>query len=301
MEEQIEKIPHIPVLAQEVLSFCEGKTLHSVLDGTLGFGGHAELLLKQHPEIVTYTAFDQDQEAIRMAKTRLQEYEKKMAIYHTNFSSLPNEVAKSQFDLILLDIGVSSMQLDIGERGFSFMKEGPLDMRMDQTKDTMAKDIVNSMAQKELEDLFFTYGEEPRSRAIAKAICEKRKKRPFTTTQELVACIETVSPRRGKTHPATRVFQALRIAVNEELQCLEKALSILPSMLSHGGRIMIITFHSMEDRIVKHAFQKYGKERKEEEEPLFHIITKKPIDPSFEEIRRNKRARSAKLRVLERV
>ncbi len=296
--------PHIPVLATEVLSFCgTERPILSVLDGTLGYGGHAELLLDAHPEIVSYIGLDQDPMAIEMAKMRLTKYHEKLTQYHTNFASPPSSLPEN-IDIVLLDIGVSSMQLDTADRGFSFMKDGPLDMRMNQSDSLLmtAEEIVNGASQQDLADILYKYGEEPRSRVIAKAICEQRKKHRFQSTLQLAEFIEKICPRRGKTHPATLVFQALRIAVNEELQVLEKALSLYPYKLNpNGGRMLVITFHSMEDRIVKQAFQKLGKTKEVEGGPVFQVVTKKPIEATYEETRRNKRSRSAKLRVLERI
>ncbi len=293
--------PHIPVLAKEVLSLLEGKQLHYVLDGTLGAGGHAELILTAHPEIQEYIGIDQDTIALGLARDRLAPFQGKVSYHHTNFSELPSNIP-ALLDAALLDIGVSSMQLDNPERGFSFMNDGPLDMRMNQSDEMLmtAEDIVNSSPQKELEDIFYYFGEEHLSRPIAKMICEKRRKERFTTTLQLAQAIEKLIPRRGKTHPATKVFQALRVAVNQEFRVLEKALQELSLKLNpNGGRLLVITFHSLEDRIVKQAFQKMAKEGLKEAE--FMLPFKKPLEADRDEIRTNRRSRSAKLRVIERV
>lgn len=295
--------PHIPVLYSEVLLYAKSeKPIHYVLDGTLGYGGHASKILQSHPEIIRYIGLDQDESALELARQKLLSFGKTVETYCTNFSELPEGIP-SFFDLILLDIGVSSMQLDTPERGFSFMRDGPLDMRMNQQDSFRhtAEDIVNGYSIQDLQNLFFSFGEEPRSRQIAKAIAEARRKTRFVSTLQLANFIETICPRYGKAHPATRVFQALRIAVNQELDVLEKAVSSLPLRLSVGGRLQIITFHSMEDRIVKQGFQKCVQETKIDKEASYRIVTKKPIEATREEIRMNRRSRSAKLRVLERV
>ncbi|MGR3951627.1 MAG: 16S rRNA (cytosine(1402)-N(4))-methyltransferase RsmH [Chlamydia sp.] len=294
---------HIPVLHEEVLSFCHGRNLRRVLDGTIGFGGHAEKILESHPEIELYLGLDQDIEAIESTKRRLQPFASKLILQHVNFiEPLLDDRPSGQFDLILLDIGVSSFQLDTAERGFSFMRDGPLDMRMDQMYgSTSAEEIINRASEKELARIFFEYGEEPKSRMYAKAIFEKRRQEKFRTTLQLAKFIESLSPKRGKLHPATLIFQALRIAVNNEIDVLERALLLYPSLLSASqGQFMVITFHSLEDRIVKQSFQKCAKQIQQEDDTFFQIVTKKPIPATFQESRTNPRARCAKLRILER-
>ena len=291
---------HIPVLAEEILSFFKDRSISFFLDGTIGAGGHARLILQEHPEIIEYTALDQDSTALKLASSTLEPFKKRVLFYHTNFSQIPHQ-APAHFDGALIDIGVSSMQLDTPERGFSFMHDGPLDMRMNQEDSLLmtAEDVVNSTPQKELADIFYKYGEEHLSRPIAKMICERRKKERFTTTLQLASAIESIIPRRGKAHPATKVFQALRIYVNQELDVLEKALfSIAERLNPHGGRLCVITFHSLEDRIVKQAFQKMSKEGLSEKKYILPI--KKPLEACIQEIRKNRRSRSAKLRVIER-
>jgi len=284
---------HVPVLPKEVCDLFSKMALSRFLDGTVGLGGHAALLLSAHPEITEYWALDQDIEALQLAKEKLLPFQEKVHFVHTNFAegaSLP-----SRFHGILLDVGVSSMQLDQAERGFSFMREGPLDMRMDRThSNTTAADIVNSWNVQALASLFVTLGEERKGRKIAEAICQRRKKKFFTTTKELADLIEEVLGRRGAIHPATKTFQALRIEVNEELKVLREAIPSLAMKLETGGLFVCISFHSGEDRIVKHAFQELVSTGE------FEFVVKKPLMAQSVEQRKNPRARSAKLRALRR-
>jgi len=284
-------VKHIPVLCNEVLALFEGRELRRVLDGTCGGGGHALAILSAHPEIQEYVAVDQDTLALEQARAKLAPFLEKISFCHGNFSEVDLD---GEFDAILLDIGVSSFQIDSPERGFSFLNEGPLDMRMDQSQGETAADIVNSWDRKELAGLFWEYGEERASRKIADAIVQARRNKRFSTTSDLVAVIETVLCRRGKIHPATRVFQALRIAVNRELEVLKDSVPKLSGLLSNYGRFAIITFHSLEDRIVKNEFRALSKSEG------FVLVMKKPIPASREEQRANKRSRSAKLRCIER-
>ncbi|MBD2461081.1 16S rRNA (cytosine(1402)-N(4))-methyltransferase RsmH [Oscillatoria sp. FACHB-1407] len=283
--EQENLFSHIPVLAQEVV---EGLTVQPgghYLDATVGGGGHSSLIL-QAAEDVRITALDQDQQAIAAARATLMEYGDRVQFHHTNFADY--DPGEQQFDGILTDLGVSSAQFDIGDRGFSFRHTAPLDMRMNQTQSLTAAEVINSWEEVKLANLFFTYGEERLSRQIARRIVQQR---PFETTTELAEAIAHAVPpkyRYGRIHPATRTFQALRIAVNRELEVLETFLQKAPHWLKPGGRIVIISFHSLEDRIVKHALK--GSE-------LLKVITKKPIEATEKEIRQNGRARSAKLRV----
>lgn len=282
---------HVPVMPQAVI---EGLHLFdfmggTYLDATVGGGGHSALLLQANPEI-TVVALDQDENALAAAQQNLREYGDRVTFHHTNFASF---TAKNHsLHGILADIGVSSAQLDMPERGFSFRKEAPLDMRMNQQQALSAADIVNHWDETELANLIFTYGEERLSRRIARAIVEQR---PFQKTTELAETVARCVPKKyryGRIHPATRTFQALRIAVNAELDVLKTLLEVAPDWLCPGGRLVIISFHSLEDRIVKQAFR--GDER-------LKIITKKPLVATEEEIQANPRARSAKLRVAERI
>ncbi|BAU09585.1 S-adenosyl-methyltransferase [Leptolyngbya sp. NIES-3755] len=276
---------HIPVLSREVI---DGLAVHSggeYLDATVGGGGHSELILAAAPE-VKLTAIDQDEFALSAAREKLGD---RVTFHHTNFAEFnPGE---SKFDGILADLGVSSAQFDIADRGFSFRHEAALDMRMNQQQELTAAEIINHWEESKLADIFYTYGEERLSRRIARRIVEKR---PFKTTTELADAIAGSVPKQyryGRIHPATRVFQGLRIAVNRELEVLETFMQKAPTWLKPGGRLAIISFHSLEDRIVKHRMK---------ESEILTVITKKPIIAQEDEIRENVRSRSAKLRIAER-
>lgn len=287
---------HIPVLAEQVIDGLQVKAGGRYLDATVGGGGHSKLILEAAPD-VEIVALDQDLQALAAAKEQLTEFSdspsqrlrQRITYHHTNFAHY-NPV-NLHFDGILADIGVSSTQLDQAQRGFSFRQEAPLDMRMDTRQDLTAEDIVNHWDEKTLADTIYEYGEERLSRRIARRLIERR---PFRTTTELASAIASAYPtkaKHGRIHPATRTFQALRIAVNRELDVLTTFLERAPDWLNPSGRLCIISFHSLEDRIVKYAFR--GDER-------LDIVTKKPLVASREEIRENKRSRSAKLRVAER-
>lgn len=287
---------HEPVLLKEVIEFARAVEPHSILDGTFGRGGHTRALLEACPEAVV-TAIDQDDEAIRFGESHFEADINKGRLHlkHFNFhqiSSLEGR-PKEGFDVILLDLGVSSPQLDQGERGFSFYHDGPLDMRMDRGLDITAADVIDTWPEVELNNLFIQYGEVRRPQRVVRAIVQDRKQKKFTTTRELAGLIERVEgwKRKGH-HPATTYFLALRMAVNNELSGLEACIPGLLGALSPKGRLLVITFHSLEDRIIKYAF----KEAPELGVPLF----KKVIVPSREEQMRNPRARSAKLRIFQR-
>lgn len=284
---------HKPVMLQEVLAMFSERVLQYVLDGTCGAGGHAQAILEAHPEIVQYVACDQDPTALQLASQQLKPYENKVMFHRCNFSNPP--ATPAAFDAILLDIGVSSMQLDEAARGFSFMRDGPLDMRMDPDGDLTAADIVNRYDRLSLETVFREFGEESYARKIADAIVEKRRRQPFTTTGELSKLIAMVIPYRGKLHPATKVFQALRIAVNAELDVLKRSIPVLANRLAPHGRLCILTFHSLEDRIVKETFRNLSKE------DGWSLVSKKAIQPTRVETAKNPRSRSAKLRGLEKM
>ncbi|BAZ06954.1 16S rRNA (cytosine(1402)-N(4))-methyltransferase RsmH [Calothrix sp. NIES-3974] len=284
----VNSFSHIPVLSQQVIAGLQVREGGKYLDATVGGGGHSSLILATAN--VSLTALDQDQEALNAARQALQKYGDRVNFIHTNFADY--DFPKQEFAGILADLGVSSYQLDQGERGFSFRHRARLDMRMNQQQEVTAADIINHWSEADLVDIFFRYGEENLSRRIARRIVEKR---PFETTTDLAEAIASAVPakyRYGRIHPATRVFQALRIAVNDELRVLERFLSQAPSALIPGGRLVIISFHSLEDRIVKHCFR---------ESSLLQVITKKPIVANPEEIQENPRSRSAKLRIAERI
>jgi len=290
---------HVPVLLNEVVDFLRVSPGGIYVDGTLGGGGHAEAIFQKMGTGI-YVGIDRDAKILEQTKAQLQK--KSVSFYgvHDVFSNLP-EILKSleieAVDGILLDLGVSSFQLDEAERGFSFLHDAPLDMRMDSdSEEENAADILNTYSEKDLAEIFYKFGEERFSRRIAREIVAFRRAQPFVYTSELARVVSSSIPARfarsSKIHPATRVFQGLRIAVNQELYHLEKFLGLDFSFLKSGGRICVISFHSLEDRLVKHAFRRFEN---------FKIITKRPVLPSEEEMRLNPRARSAKLRVIEKV
>lgn len=280
---------HIPVLLREVLEVFANKELHTFFDGTLGAGGHAKAILEAHPEIERYIGCDRDPRAHALAKETLSPWGEKVEWVRGSYAEKVAEV-DGTIDGFLIDIGVSSMQFDEKERGFSFMGDAPLDMRMDPEGDLTAEIVVNRYPEKELARIFFEYGEERRSRQVAKAIVEARRKKRIQSTEDLVKIIKPVAT-RGKLHPATLVFQALRIEVNDELGQLEKGLKAAMEKMSSGGRMAVISFHSLEDRIVKNTFRD-AKDRA-------ILLTKKPMAASIEETRANPRSRSAKMRAIE--
>ena len=288
--------PHQSVLASEFLSFFEGRKISFFVDGTLGAGGHAFALLEAHPEIELLIGLDQDESALAIAEKRLQPYKSKIRLIQSNFRHIKKHVSRP-VQGIFLDLGVSSMQLDEGERGFSFNKEGPLDMRMDPDLKLDATKIVNTFSEKELATIFWEYGEESRSRKVAKAIVEARKKKKIKTTTDLAEILKPVltwsGRKRKNIHPFTLVFQALRICVNEELKVISEVIPDSIELLETGGRLGIISFQSLEDRIVKETFRNLAHEKK------VQLLTKKPIVPQEKEVDDNPRSRSAKMRFLE--
>ena len=299
---------HEPVLRSEVLRVLEPRPGRIFLDGTLGGGGHSEGLLAAGARVV---GLDRDKDALEFAGSRLSVFGDRFQAVHGNFADAaenPSVRSFAPFDGVLLDLGVSSHQLDSAERGFSFRHDGPLDMRMDPTVGETAADILNTAPESELERIFREYGEEPLSRRAARVVVSERDRLAFSRTAQLAALIEKVLPRRGRTHPATRVFQALRIAVNDELGALRRALETIPALLRGGARFAVITFHSLEDRIVKSFFRSGSEEwldRPEWPAPrrnpdrCFLDLTRKPLEPDAEEVKRNPRARSARLRAVE--
>lgn len=283
------KFQHLSVLSQELITGLKLVPGGKYLDATAGGGGHSELILRQDPDI-KLIAIDRDATAIATVQEKLAfHYPQQLEFWQGNFADYqPPDIL---FDGIIADLGVSSPQLDIAERGFSFRNTAPLDMRMDRSQRTTAAEIVNHWKEVSLADLIYEYGEERFSRRIAKTIVQQR---PFQTTTELAEAIASTVPgkyRHGRIHPATRTFQALRIEVNQELKSLEKFIAQAPLWLKPGGKIGIISFHSLEDRIVKHCFR--GSE-------LLAVITKKPIIADRDEQRTNPRSRSAKLRFAQR-
>jgi 16S rRNA (cytosine1402-N4)-methyltransferase len=281
------------------------------VDGTLGAGGHARGILEACAPDGQLLGLDVDPQALALARETLAPYEGRIHLAQASHISLSEQLASLSWDVIdgiVLDLGASSMQFDNPERGFSFMQDGPLDMRFGINATMSAEEIVNTFEQKELADIIFKYGEDRDARKIARAIVQAR---PFHTTGQLVAAIEKASPRRGdRLHPATQTFQALRIAVNDELVAVEKTLPQAVAALRSGGRCAVISFHSLEDRIVKEYFREQSKDLinppyeriyEVERKAVVKLINKKPILPTEEEIKDNPRARSAKLRVVEKI
>ncbi len=301
---------HIPVLLDEVIEALQPRPGQLILDGTLGGGGHSEALLNLGARVV---GMDQDPDALAAASARLARFGDQFVALHGNFRHFPEILAEAGvtgLDAILVDLGVSSYQLDEASRGFSFQKEGPLDLRMNPTSGQPASELVNTASADELAHIFREYGEEPRAWHLAQAIVKARLNQPITRTLELAELISKQFPGRGKRHPATQVFQALRIAVNDELGALRDFLHAAPRFLKPGGRLAVITFHSLEDRICKQAFHLMAAptiDRPEWPEPklnpdhLLKLISRKSIEPSTAEISRNPRARSARLRAAERI
>lgn len=280
---------HLPVLPREVIVGLAVSPGGHYLDTTVGGGGHSRLILEASGD-VQVTAIDQDEDALAAARKELAEFGDRIQFIHSNFADY--EFPPNTFDGILADLGVSSYHLDKAERGFSFRQAANLDMRMDRGRSLTAADVINNWDEAELADIFFKYGEERLSRRIARRIVERR---PLHTTTELAEAIASSVPpkyRYGRIHPATRVFQALRIVVNDELKSLETFLDKAPNALVPGGRIVIISFHSLEDRPVKHGLRN---------SPLLKVLTKKPIIAQEEEISQNPRSRSAKLRIAEKL
>ncbi len=297
---------HKPVMGQEILHALRPVSGRQVFDGTLGGGGHSEMLLQKGAHVI---GCDQDDDALSYASRRLEKFGDCFLPVKGNFArvdSILKDLGIDGVDGMLMDLGVSSHQLDEAARGFSFRADGPLDMRMDQGSDLSAKVIVNEWSQEELADLIWKYGEERKSRQVASAIVKAREESVIETTFQLVEIVSRVIPRVGRKNPATRVFQALRIAVNRELEVLEEGLKNAVEALSEGGVLAVITFHSLEDRIVKHFMRNASApflDRPEWPEPrpnpdyCLRLPNRKAIVPSEEEVHTNPRARSAKLRV----
>lgn len=306
---------HTTVLLHEAVDGLNIQQDGIYVDCTLGGAGHSELILSKLSDKGRLIAFDQDETAIANAKKKLEQYQDKITIIKSNFSNLKEElfaIGVHHVDGVLYDLGVSSPQLDNPERGFSYHHDAPLDMRMDKQSSISAYDVVNSWRYEDLVRIFFQYGEEKFSKQIARKIEAARAIKPIETTFELVELIKDGIPapaRRKGGHPAKRIFQAIRIAVNDELGVFERSLQDAMDILNPGGRISVITFHSLEDRICKVAFKKASELPPlppglpmipKEYEPEMKLITRKPIVPSEEELELNNRARSAKLRVAER-
>lgn len=306
--------PHLSVLLSEVLQGFEGLPLRVFVDGTLGAGGHSFAILEAHPEMKKLIGIDQDPVAMSIALQRLEPWKDKVIPVSGNFSDMAAQLTAlniREVDGILLDLGVSSMQLDMPEKGFSFMQDGPLDMRMDPSGELTAADVVNTWSEQDLGRIFRDYGEEQRWRAAANAIVIARAKESITTTKQLTEVLKPIFYWKKKgVNPLTLVFQALRICVNRELEVLEEILPVAIDLLSSGGRLAVISFHSLEDRIVKNSFRFAASDKYNtsgiggvflNKEPTAKLITRKPLTASDEEVAKNPRSRSAKLRILEKL
>lgn len=301
---------HVPVLADEVVTWLAPAPGKLLLDGTFGGGGHTRLLLARGAQVL---ALDRDADAHVQAEAVAEACPEDFAILRTTFDRYPEileEAGVSGVDGIFLDIGVSSWQVNAPERGFSFRFDGPLDMRMDQVAPLTAAEVVNTWPEEELARVFFHYGEEKASRRVAAAIAARRGRGEITTTAELAALVASVVPRHSGAHPATKVFQALRIVVNDELGCLERALAEAHRWLRPGGRLAVITFHSLEDRMVKNYMRRYSEplvDRPEWPAPrpnpecYYRLPVRKSITAGPAELAVNSRARSARLRIAERL
>jgi len=308
---------HIPVLLNEVINFLRCEPDNIYVDANLGDGGHAEHILKKSLPTGILIGIDRDEDSIKFASDRLSSYRERVHIFHDNFKNIKDVVSGragfSKVDGILFDLGVSTRQLMTAERGFSFSQDAPLDMRMDRSRGVTAKEVVNNFEEEKLSNIIYKYGEEKWAKKIARAIVRERGKMPVDTTSQLSDIVVSAIPpahRSQRIHSATRTFQAIRIAVNGEIEILEDAIRDAIDVLNIEGRICIISYHSLEDRIVKNLFREIehgcicphdipkcicGRKG------VIKILTKKPVTPSEEEVRRNPRARSAKLRAAEKI
>jgi 16S rRNA (cytosine1402-N4)-methyltransferase len=285
-------VEHRPVLLEEALELLAVKADGSYVDGTLGAGGHAAEILRRSAPAGRLLAVDLDAESLAVTREALAPFGDRVRFAHADFREVPALLGDSRADGILLDLGMSSRQLDDPGRGLSFQADGPLDMRLDRSRGESAFEVVNRKSETELADLIYRFGEEPASRRIARAIVEARRRRPLQTTLELAQIVRGAArSRRPGLHPATRTFQALRIHVNRELEGLETALRALAGCLAPGGRLVVIAFHSLEDRVVKQTFRALSALG-------YRALTKKPIRPAHDETAQNPRSRSARLRAL---
>lgn len=306
---------HIPVLVQEIVDCMRPERGGWFLDGTLGLGGHTLALLKSGADDLQILGIDRDRESLEQAESNLQEqgYASRVVLGHASYDNFPRvmkEANLSKLDGVLLDLGLSNLQIQDPDRGFSFHATGDLDMRYDQSGgDLSAQDLVNKASREKLRDIIKRYGEEPMAGRIARFICEARDSSPITDTRELAAVVKGAYPAKkkaqSKNHPATRTFQALRIAVNQELERLQNFLQQLPNYLTPGARVAIVSYHSLEDRIVKRYFQQQAEDSQyppysaSSKQVPWRILTRKPITPSRQEMEKNYKSRSAKLRVAE--
>jgi len=293
---------HIPVLVEEVMNYLDVKRKGIYVDCTLGLGGHAVEILKRNPD-ARLIGFDIDEKSLLKAKEKLEPYADRVELYHSDFRYLPDlNIDFSSIIGILLDLGISSFQLDSSERGFSFNQEGPLDMRMDLRNKVTASKIVNKYSEYRLVQIFKEYGELKQAKRLAREIVSRRKTKKIETTTQLRRLVEEICrwrPQKGKIHPAAKLFQAIRIELNQELKSLSSFLERISKKIPKKAHIIAISFHSLEDRIIKHTFAHLAASN--DSPPSLKILTKKPVIPSDKEVAINFRARSAKLRAVEKI
>jgi 16S rRNA (cytosine1402-N4)-methyltransferase len=291
---------HYPVMWREVLQFLNPGNKKVIVDCTVGLGGHALKILPRLKGESLYIGIDKDNDSLHIAQSRLKDFQDKLVLLNDDFRNIDKILQGlnvGEVDAFLFDLGLSRYQLDNADRGFSFLREGPLDMRMDKSSFLCAYDLVNNLSEKELSLIFEKFGEERYSRRIARLLVQERRKNPFFSTGQLKDVVLRAIPARNvrqRIHPATRVFQALRIAVNRELDCLSEGLEKAVEYLSARGRIVVVSFHSLEDRIVKRVFRRHSHAR------ILKVLTKKPLIPGANELKENISSRSAKLRAVER-
>ncbi len=297
----MERERHVPVLLQDAIRYLDVRRGGTYADATLGLAGHSTAIARLLGPAGTLIAFDRDPEAVKLARERMEALREELGpempavvLHDTEFSEAEALIEPASLDGLLADFGVSSMQFDEAHRGFSFQAEGPLDMRMNPREGVTAAQVVNQFGEKQLADLIYEFGEERRSRRIARAIVRAR---PISTTAQLARVVSAAAPamKSERIHPATRTFQALRIYVNQELGQIEALLKAAPALLKPGGRLVVISFHSLEDRIAKDALREGARQG------IYEVLTRKPVTASAEEMDRNPRARSAKLRAAERI
>lgn len=296
-EIEVAAIEHKPVMWKEVVEALHLRPGITIVDATIGTGAHAEKILKEIAPDGRLIGLDRDEDSLALTKERLKDFKDRVSLVHADFRNIDKVAAElgiKKIDGILFDLGISSYQLDSEDRGFSFRYDAPLDMRMDRTSQILAYDLVNNLTEKEISDILWAFGEERWHNRIAKHLVSQRNQSPLSTTGQLKDIVLRAMPpgvRRQRIHPATRTFQALRIAVNRELEALEEALVKIPEFLRKGAYVCVISFHSLEDRIVKHNFRENAAKQ------LYTIVTKKPLEPTEQEIADNPRSRSAKMRV----
>ena len=297
-EIEVAAIEHKPVMSKEVVEALHLRAGLTIVDATIGTGAHAQKILKEIAPDGRLIGIDRDEDSLALTKERLKDFHDRVSLVHADFRNIDKVLAElriKKIDGILFDLGISSYQLDSQERGFSFRYDAPLDMRMDRTSQILAYDLVNNLTEKEISDILWAFGEERWHSRIARHLIRQRNQSPLSTTGQLKDAVLRAMPhgvtRRQRIHPATRTFQALRIAVNRELEALEESLAKLPELLRKGAYVCVISFHSLEDRIVKHNFWENAANQ------LYTIVTKKPLEPTEQEIADNPRSRSAKMRI----